>query len=269
MKINVVKIGGNVVESPTLLETFVKDFVGIEGPKVLVHGGGVMASRIQKRLGIEPNMIAGRRVTDEQTLRIVTMVYAGWCSKSVVAVLQKYGCNSIGLCGADANVIRAVKRPPVKSLDAEGNEVVTDYGFVGDVTPEGVDGTFLRGLLSENITPVICAITHDGAGNLLNTNADTIASNVASALCACYEEVALTFCFEKNGVLYDKDDEDSVIPHITPHEYEILKKDNKVAEGMIPKLDNAFRALESGVSKVTIKHAKNILSGKGTLLTLE
>ncbi len=257
------------MEDAALLEPFLKNFAAIAGPKVLVHGGGVMASQIQRRLGIEPVMIAGRRVTDSQTLSIVTMVYAGWCSKSIVALLQKYNCNAIGLSGADANLIEAVKRPPVKSVDENGNETVTDYGFVGDLNPDRVNAELISEMISIGITPVICAITHDGHGNLLNTNADTIASTVATSLCKWCDEVMLTYCFEKDGVLYDKDDESSVIPRITPEEYEILKRNKKVADGMIPKLDNAFKALQFGVKEVSIKHARNILKSKGTVLTLK
>ncbi len=282
--IRIIKIGGNVVENPPLLEQFIRDFSGLEGKKVLVHGGGVMASRIQKLLGQQPVMIDGRRVTDSDTLKTVTMVYAGWCSKSIVALLQKSGCNAIGLSGADADLIRAVRRAPVTKTDRPGGEPVTiDYGYVGDVDPHRINAGFLHGLLDAGITPVICAITHDGNGSLLNTNADTIASSVAVSL-ASYRtdragdgqsmqaghapEVSLIYCFEKDGVLYDKDDDSSVIPEINPEYYCRLKKEGRVAAGMIPKLDNAFKALENGVKQVVIRNASNIGDNTGTILSL-
>ena len=282
--IQVIKIGGNVVDNPLLLEQFIRDFSGLDGPKVLVHGGGVMASQMQKRLGQQPVMIDGRRVTDTDTLKVVTMVYAGWCSKSIVALLQKHGCNAVGLSGADADLIRATRRPPVrKAGQADGETVTIDYGYVGDVDPHMINAGFLYRLTDAGITPVICAITHDGNGSLLNTNADTIASSVAVSLAACRQglpdgiscgkpenrpEVSLVYCFEKDGVLYDKDDDSSVIPGITPEYYSRLKREGRVAAGMIPKLDNAFNALEHGVKEVVIKHAGNLGNGIGTVLSL-
>ncbi len=268
MKINVIKIGGNIVENAELLEKFAKDFAALKGPKVLIHGGGVMASQMQKNLGMQPVMINGRRVTDAETLKIVTMVYAGWCNKSVVALLQKHGCSAVGLCGADANLIEASKRPLVKSIDENGNETMIDYGYVGDVDPEKINASFLSSLIAQDIVPVCCAITHDKNGNLLNTNADTIASSIAIALSAWCDNVELTYCFEKNGVLYDKDDDSSVIAKITPTEYDILKRNRIVADGMLPKLENSFAALRAGVSAVIIKHAGNINNSLGTTLTL-
>ncbi len=284
--IQVIKIGGNVVDNPLLLEQFIRDFSGLDGPKVLVHGGGVMASQMQKRLGQQPVMIDGRRVTDTDTLKVVTMVYAGWCSKSIVALLQKHGCNAVGLSGADADLIRATRRPPVrKAGQADGETVTIDYGYVGDVDPHMINAGFLYHLTDAGITPVICAITHDGNGSLLNTNADTIASSVAVSLASYIKEgiraeslssgkpaelpeVSLIYCFEKDGVLYDKDDDNSVIPGITPEYYSRLKREGRVAAGMIPKLDNAFNALEHGVKEVVIKHAGNLGNGIGTVLSL-
>ena len=282
--IQVIKIGGNVVDNPLLLEQFIRDFSGLDGPKVLVHGGGVMASQMQKQLGQQPVMIDGRRVTDTDTLKVVTMVYAGWCSKSIVALLQKHGCNAVGLSGADADLIRATRRPPVrKAGQADGETVTIDYGYVGDVDPHMINAGFLYRLTDAGITPVICAITHDGNGSLLNTNADTIASSVAVSLAACRlglpdgiscgkpenrPDVSLVYCFEKDGVLYDKDDDSSVIPGITPEYYSRLKREGRVAAGMIPKLDNAFNALENGVKEVVIKHAGNLGNGIGTVLSL-
>ena len=305
--IKVVKIGGNVVDNPELLKEFVRDFAAMPGMKVLIHGGGVMASQMQKSMGMTPVMVEGRRVTDEATLKVVTMVYAGWCNKNIVALLQGAGCNAIGLCGADGNVIRAAKRPPVKveisaeeagSSPAAANMTpceedgwqMVDYGFVGDVKADSVDAGFIYSLLERGIVPVFNAINHDGSGNLLNTNADTIASSVAMALAgykyrsrrdvcsACEDcihcsddgrlthEVDLIYCFEKDGVLYDKDDDGSVIPEIDRERFAQLKAEGRVADGMIPKLSNSFKAIDSGVSRVIIKHARNLLSDKGTVL---
>ncbi len=285
--IRVVKIGGNVVENPELLREFVRDFAAMPGMKVLVHGGGVMASQMQKEMGLAPVMIEGRRVTDEAALKVVTMVYAGWCSKTITALLQAEGCNAIGLSGADGNAIKASKRPPVH-IESLGKEM--DYGYVGDVTGESVNAGFIYTLLERGIVPVFNAINHDGAGNLLNTNADTIASSVATAManyryrsprevcCRCEEcthcsddgrlthETELIYCFEKDGVLYDKDDDSSVISEISRSRFEELKKEGIVADGMIPKLANAFKAIDSGVARVVIKHARNLLTDKGTVL---
>ncbi|MGN0188462.1 MAG: acetylglutamate kinase [Candidatus Cryptobacteroides sp.] len=260
-KLKVIKIGGNVVDNPLLLKQFAKDFAALEGKKVLVHGGGVLASRIQKALGLEPVMIEGRRVTDGETLKIVTMVYAGWCSKNITALLQSEGCNAVGLSGADGNVIRAVRRAPVRI----GGELV-DYGFVGDVTEDSVNGGFLKKLTEEDIVPVLCAINHDGHGNLLNTNADTIASSVSVAMAKEGFDTELVYCFEKNGVLADREDEGSVISLLDREGFGRLKIEGKVADGMIPKLENAFRAIEAGVGKVVIKHASNLLNDVGTVL---
>ena len=285
--IKVVKIGGNVVDNPELLKQFVKDFAAMPGMKVLIHGGGVMASQMQKSMGMTPIMVEGRRVTDEETLKVVTMVYAGWCNKNIVALLQGAGCNAIGLCGADGNVIKASKRPPV-FVESLGEDV--DYGYVGDVKADSVNAAFIYSLLEKGIVPVFNAINHDGEGNLLNTNADTIASSVAMSLAAykyrsrrdvcsacedcihCSDdgrlthEVELIFCFEKDGVLYDKDDDSSVIPEIDREKFAELKAEGRVADGMIPKLSNSFKAIDNGVARVIIKHARNVLNDKGTTL---
>ena len=285
--IKVVKIGGNVVDNPVLLREFVKDFAAMPGMKVLIHGGGVMASQMQKEMGMVPKMGEGRRVTDEETLKVVTMVYAGWCNKNIVALLQAEGCNAIGLTGADGNAIKARKRPPVH-VESLGEEV--DYGYVGDVTAESVNAGFIYSLLEKGIVPVFNAINHDGNGNLLNTNADTIASSVAIAManyryrtprevCSRCEECTfcsddgrlthvtdLIYCFEKDGVLYDKDDDSSVIPEIDREKFAQLKAEGRVADGMIPKLTNSFKAIDSGVAKVIIKHARNLLGTNGTTL---
>lgn len=285
--IRIVKIGGNIVDNPELLKEFARDFAAMPGMKILVHGGGVMASQMQKEMGLAPVMIEGRRVTDEAALKVVTMVYAGWCSKTITALLQAEGCNAIGLSGADGNAIKASKRPPVH-IESLGKEM--DYGYVGDVTGESVNAGFIYALLERGIVPVFNAINHDGAGNLLNTNADTIASSVATAManyryrsprevcCRCEEcthcsddgrlthETELIYCFEKDGVLYDKDDDSSVISEISRSRFEELKKEGIVADGMIPKLANAFKAIDSGVARVVIKHARNLLNDKGTVL---
>ena len=275
------------MDNPELLREFVRDFAAMPGMKVLVHGGGVMASQMQKEMGMVPKMVEGRRVTDEEALKVVTMVYAGWCSKNIVAQLQAQGCNAIGLSGADGNAIRAMKRPPVH-VESLGKMV--DYGFVGDVTAESVDAGFICSLLERGIVPVFNAINHDGQGNLLNTNADTIASSVAIAManyryrsprevCSrCEEcthcsddgrlthETELIYCFEKDGVLYDKDDDSSVIPEIDRTRFANLKAEGRVADGMIPKLSNSFKAIDSGVARVVIKHARNLSGPVGTTL---
>lgn len=285
--IKVIKIGGNVVDNPELLGRFVRDFAAMPGMKILVHGGGVMASQMQKAMGMVPQMVEGRRVTDEETMKVVTMVYAGWCSKHITALLQAEGCNAIGLCGADGNVIKARKRTPLY-VESLGKEV--DYGYVGDVNAESVNAGFIYSLLEKGIVPVLNAINHDGEGNLLNTNADTIASSVAIAManyryrsprevCSrCEEcthcsddgrlthETELIYCFEKDGVLYDKDDDRSVIGEISRGRFEELKKEGIVADGMIPKLTNSFKAIDSGVARVVVKHARNLLNDMGTVL---
>lgn len=285
--IRIIKIGGNIVDNPVLLQQFVKDFASMPGMKVLVHGGGVMASQMQKEMGMVPKMIEGRRVTDEQTLKVVTMVYAGWCNKNITALLQARGCNAIGLTGADGNAIKASKRPPLH-VESLGEDV--DYGYVGDVSAQSVNAPFIYSLLSRGIVPVFNAINHDGNGNLLNTNADTIASSIAVAManyryrtprevcCRCEEcthcsddgrlthETELIYCFEKDGVLMDKDDDSSVIPEINKEQFTMLKERGVVADGMIPKLANSFKAIDSGVARVVIKHARNLLNSKGTTL---
>ncbi|WP_298651926.1 acetylglutamate kinase [uncultured Proteiniphilum sp.] len=253
--LSIVKIGGNIVDNPQALESFLNDFHQLEGRKLLVHGGGVMASKMAEQLGIETKMLHGRRITDEETLKLVTMVYAGWGNKNIVALLQKTGCNAIGLSGADANTIPAIRRSPVP----------IDFGFAGDPDPNKTNTGFISQLIESGITPVFCAITHDGNGSLLNTNADTIAYTVATALSEKYL-VTIYYCFEKEGVLRDMNDPDSLIPTMIREEYEAYKQQGIIVDGMIPKLDNSFRAIENGVSEVVVLHAKNLLSGKGTVL---
>ena len=245
--IQVIKIGGGILENEVSRQMFLQQFATVEGPKVLVHGGGRLATTMAERLGVAQQMIDGRRVTDKETLDIVTMVYGGLVNKQLVASLQNMGINAIGLTGADGGWMKAVKRPVKNGID---------YGFVGDITE--VRGDVLHMLLDEGMTPVIAPITFCQEGVLLNTNADTIASETAISLAP---DVQLTFCFEKTGVLRDADDESSLIPSITPESYTQLKADGIVSGGMIPKIDNAFAAIEHGVQSVRITHASNLQGG--------
>ncbi len=241
MNLHIVKIGGNVIDNSENLHCFLKDFVAIDGYKILVHGGGKIATQLSATLGIESKLVDGRRITDIETLRVVTMVYAGLINKNIVASLQAIKCNAIGLTGADGNFILAKKRP-IKTID---------YGFVGDIDDNSISPGNLSRLLEAGFVPVFSALTHDGAGQLLNTNADTIASALAVALSKLYE-TTLIYCFEKKGVLQDIDDEDSLIRDIDPERYEELKKQQIIAGGMLPKLDNAFAAISCGVKAVII-----------------
>lgn len=249
--INVVKIGGGVLENSDSTRDFLDAFVHLDGTKVLIHGGGRLATNLAERLDIPTQMVEGRRITDEQTLQVVTMVYGGLVNKQVVAQLQARGMDALGLTGADINCMLANKRPMINGID---------YGFVGDVV--ATQGNKLLALLEQGITPVIAPLTHDGKGTLLNTNADTMAAETAKALAQCAsEKVTLTFCFEKAGVLSDPDDETSVIPEITPDSYARLKREGIVSGGMIPKLDNALAALTAGVSQVRITSIADIQGG--------
>lgn len=246
-ELHVIKIGGNVTDNPERLQKFLNDFAAIQGPKLLIHGGGKIATAMADTLGIKTQMIEGRRITDAETLKIVTMVYAGLINKQIVAGLQARGCNAIGFTGADGNVIPAVKRPVV----------TIDYGLVGDIHAEKVNTDLINTLLEKEIIPIFCGITHDEKGQLLNTNADTIASTLAVSMATKFK-VVLHFCFEKNGVLKDVSDEYSVIPKISREEYKYYKIKNIIADGMIPKLDNAFRAIESGVDHVVIGNSAKV-----------
>ena len=257
--ISVYKVGGNVVDDPAALDRFCRQFAAVEGPKVIVHGGGVRASQVQKALGQEPVKIEGRRVTDAQTLEVVTMVYAGWCNKDIVARQQALGCDAIGLSGCDGGVVTARRRPPRTLSDGV---TTVDFGFVGDVTAASVRRDLVLRLLGAGLVPVFSAINHDGAGQLLNTNADTMAAAISVALGA-----KLFYCFEKNGVLCDRNDDNSVVPVLDPPTYQRLKAEGRVAEGMIPKLDNAFRALQDGAAGVVIRNADLSVPG-GTELKL-
>ena len=253
-KITIVKVGGAVVEDETQLAQLLKDFSAIEGKKVLVHGGGRKATKVAELLGIESKMVNGRRITDAEMLSVVTMVYGGLVNKTLVARLQANGVNALGLTGADMNVIRSHKRPIKDGVD---------FGFVGDV--DTADGKMLSKLIEEGITPVMSPLTHDGQGNILNTNADTIASETAKAL-APYYDVTLIFSFEKKGVLRNPDDDDSVIPVITHEDFEKYKADGTISGGMLPKIENALSAIDAGVSRVIITLATAIDGRSGTII---
>ena len=244
-KLFVIKIGGNIIDDETKLSSFLASFSNINDKKILVHGGGKLATRLAEKLGVEQQLVEGRRITDAETLKIVTMVYAGYINKNIVATLQAHHCNAIGLCGADGDVILAHKR----------QHPVLDYGFVGDV--DAINTVLLKNLLNQNIAVVFAPITHDQQGQLLNTNADTIAQEVAKGLSRDYE-VSLIYSFEKNGVLLDANDDNTVIGKINLSYYQQLKAKQKIFAGMIPKLDNAFAALNNGVKKVIIGKAENL-----------
>lgn len=247
MQLSIIKIGGNIIDDPTKLASFLATFTTMNGPKILVHGGGKIATDIGRQLGIEPKYVDGRRITDGATLHLVTMVYGGLINKQVTAQLQALGCNAIGLTGADASIIPAQKRP-VKEID---------FGFVGDVDSKDINTSVLKIMLDAGLTPVIAPLTHDRNGQILNTNADTIAQEVAKALSVLFE-VQLIYCFEKKGVLADPADEGSVIPKITAEEFDRLKAQGIVSGGMVPKLQNALAAVSSGVKKVVIGDAAEL-----------
>ena len=253
-KVTVVKVGGKIVETPDTLETLLHRFSALEGLKVLVHGGGRTATEVAARLGVETHMVDGRRITDADMLRVVTMVYGGLVNKQVVARLQACGVNALGLTGADMNLIRSHRRP-------ERNGV--DFGFVGDV--DTVDGERLAQLLHSGVTPVVAPLTHDGEGHLLNTNADTMAGEVAKALARQFE-VTLVYCFEHAGVLADPDNESSVIPLITRRDFDVLKAQGVVTGGMLPKIENCLSAVGAGVRRVVITRADTLQEGCGTTI---
>jgi len=256
-RLTIVKVGGAVVEDEAQLMQLLRDFIAIQGPKVLVHGGGRRATKMAASLGIETKMVDGRRITDAAMLEVVTMVYGGLVNKHVVASLQALGANAIGLTGADANLIRSVKRPPVPS----GDGALIDYGFVGDV--KEVQADTLARLIQTGLLPVVAPLTHDGQGNILNTNADTMASETAKALSRHFD-VTLIFAFEKPGVLRDADDDRSVIPTITRSDFERYKADGTISGGMIPKIENALAAIDAGVAKVIITQSTAIDGQHGT-----
>lgn len=250
-KLTIIKVGGKIVEETESLNCLLRDFSAIEGYKLLVHGGGRSATKLAERLGVESQMVNGRRITDEETLKIVTMVYGGLVNKNIVAGLQAISVNALGLTGADMNIMRSEKRP-VKEVD---------YGFVGDV--KEVDAELLASLISRNIVPVLAPLTHDGNGHLLNTNADTIAGEAAKALAKFYN-VSLIYCFEKKGVLMDENDDDSVISNLDENNFKQLVQTGVIQGGMIPKLENAFASIRSGVKEVIITNASEIGQANGT-----
>lgn len=253
-KLVLIKVGGKIVEEENTLRQLLKDFAAIEGHKVLVHGGGRSATKLAAELGVETKMVNGRRITDADMLRIVTMVYGGLVNKNIVAKLQALGVNALGLTGADMNLIRSEKRP-VKEVD---------YGYVGDV--KEVNAELLAGLIKQGIVPILAPLTHDKEGHLLNTNADTIAGEAAKAL-AKYFEVTLMFCFEKKGVLMDENDDESVIPEIDREAFKKYVDKGIIQGGMIPKLENAFQAIDAGVRRVVITQASEINNGTGTIVS--
>ena len=254
--LTLIKVGGKIVENPETLKKLLADFSSIEGYKVLVHGGGRSATALAEQLGIETKMVNGRRITDRNMLQVVTMVYGGLVNKNIVTGLQALDVNALGLTGADLNYMRSEKRPAAE----------VDYGYVGDV--KEVNGEILADLIRKGITPVLAPLTHDKKGNLLNTNADTIAGEAAKAL-AKYFDVTLVFCFEKKGVLTDENDDNSVIEHINPETFEKLVAEGVISGGMIPKLENSFDALKAGVKEVVITRADLIKEKKsGTTIKL-
>jgi acetylglutamate kinase len=254
--LKVIKIGGNIIDNEAALHAFLNEFSKLKGLKVLVHGGGKLATKLAKKTGVEVKMIDGRRITDAETLEIITMVYAGKINKSIVAKLQGLDSNAIGFTGADGNTIQSKKRPinPI------------DFGFVGDV--ESVNTTVLKLLLRNAITPVFCAITHDKKGQLLNTNADTIASELAAAFSSVYN-TELYYCFEKNGVLQDINNEDSVIENISTKNYKTLVDTGVISDGMLPKLANCFDAIEKQVSKVCIGKPEMLFNSNSKFTTIQ
>lgn len=263
MKVTVVKVGGAIVEDEAQLAQLIKDFAAIKGPKVLVHGGGRRATKVAAQLGIESHMVGGRRITDASMLDVVTMVYGGLVNKHLVAMLQAQGVNAVGLTGADMNIIRSHKRP-LKKMVVDGEEKMIDFGFVGDV--ERADGAALLMLLEQGVVPVIAPLTHDGKGNILNTNADTMASEVAKSMAEQKAEVTLIYSFEKKGVLSNPDDDDSVISVITHESFETLKADGTISGGMLPKIENALAAVDAGVVRVIITLATAIDGQQGTVI---
>ncbi|MBR1595312.1 MAG: acetylglutamate kinase [Phocaeicola sp.] len=251
--LTIVKVGGKIVEDETSLQQLLHDFSSLPGYKLLVHGGGRSATRLAAQMGVETHMVDGRRITDKDMLDIVVMVYAGLVNKHIVAALQAKGMNAVGLTGADLDVIRSVKRPVVS----------IDYGFVGDV--QRVNGEILSRLIRMNVIPVMAPLTHDGNGQMLNTNADTIAGETAKALADSFD-VTLIYCFEKKGVLRDAEDENSVIPVITQDDFTNYVQQGVIQGGMIPKLENAFSAIKAGVKQVIITSAESLGEHQGTVI---
>ncbi|MBL4643049.1 MAG: acetylglutamate kinase [Flavobacteriaceae bacterium] len=254
--LKVIKIGGNIIDDATSLENFLVEFSKIEGPKILVHGGGKLATKLAEKRQVKVQVIEGRRITNAETLDIITMVYAGKINKNIIAELQKNNCNAIGFTGADGNTIVAEKRP-IKEID---------YGFAGDVVSVNIE--VLETLLNNHITPVFCAITHDGNGQLLNTNADTIASELAIGFAKKYA-TELYYCFEKNGVLLDVNDTNSVVENINQETYQELLNNNVIADGMLPKLNNCFHAINQKVHKVCIGKSAMLYNQNSKFTTIQ
>ena len=255
-KLTIVKVGGAVVEDEAQLTQLLRDFIAIEGPKILVHGGGRRATKVAERLGIETKMVDGRRITDADMLEVVTMVYGGLVNKNIVARLQALGADAIGLTGADANILLSTKRPLKNGID---------YGFVGDV--KKANGSKIAHFIEANLIPVIAPLTHDGEGHMLNTNADTMASETAKAMAAAGFDVTLIFAFEKPGVLSNPDDDNSVIKSITHTDFEAYKADGTISGGMLPKIENALSAIDAGVKRVIITKATAIDGQHGTIIS--
>lgn len=259
----VIKIGGNVLDEPTALQAFLQEFANLPDPKILIHGGGKIATQIGERLGLIPQYLRGRRVTDDATLELVTMVYGGLINRQLTARLQALGCNAIGLTGADANILPAARRPVLE----------VDFGWVGDLQTGQTDASRLQSFLDQGLTPILAPLTHDGEGHLLNTNADTIAAVVAAAL-TTYYRVHLLFCFEKKGILTNPGDDQSVLPELNSRNYAELQEKAAVSGGILPKLDNALLAVKSGVERVIIGHAEDLRANAfghtiaGTLITI-
>jgi len=254
-KLSIVKIGGNVIENEIELNQFLLHFSKLEAPKILVHGGGKLATKLASKLGIASKMTSGRRITDGKSLEVITMVYGGLTNKNIVAKLQALGTNAIGLSGADGNAIKAHKRP-VKEID---------FGFVGDI--DGINSELIHTLVGADLTPVFCAISHDGKGQLLNTNADTIASELAIGMSHKYN-TTLYYCFEKKGVLLNVEDEESVIKHVDTNSYNDLLEQNIIADGMLPKMENCFHALQQGVGEVCIGNISMLDSDSNLFTTI-
>jgi acetylglutamate kinase len=261
-KLYIIKIGGNVLDDEKALPKFLKDFASIQAPKILIHGGGKIATNIGNKLGIESKYVDGRRITDEPSRDLVTMVYGGLLNKQITAQLQSLHCNAIGVTGADGNLLKAVKRPVGK----------IDYGFVGDITPDDVNSTFLYFLLKQNAVPIFAPLTHCN-GEILNTNADTIASVLAISMSKHFD-IRLIFCFEKEGVMKDVNDPNSVIRNLNKDLYDKLLKEGSFHDGILPKLENSFNAIRSGVKEVLIGEHSHLLANtgydtRGTLITLQ
>lgn len=271
-KLFIIKVGGNVIDDPAKLDSFLKDFSEIKSKKILVHGGGKIATAIGEKLGIASKYIDGRRITDDETIDLVTMVYGGLVNKQIVAKLQSINCNAIGITGADCNLIPAVKRG-LKALSSEdGLGEAIDYGWVGDIFPENINSENWKLFLESALTPVVAPLTHDNNGHILNTNADTIASVIAVALSSSYN-TNLVFCFEKNGVLENVNNQGSVISKLTFNDYLSLKTSDKLFAGILPKIDNAFDAINKGVNEVIIGNSSQLSSlingTSGTKISLQ